>query len=487
MIRHDPVELRIIENLLQKEYPKFLKNSLPLSIHRINELIKLSQGAGTQNIKIESIKDNPCIRIKLPLSISLLVPSSTDMLSSKLMYHYDKFQPLAFLATYVTELNHFTMMRLYGDERIHEYFPDHNKENRIHNDVYDRFSFNTESVPEYSSLNFLLRQKAHSTVPTLSAETKAIAHCFKYAYWRIPSHDISGEYDSFHNLIYHSTGRLYEICDMFKTLVKIEKIYPTQHDLKFLNRYFKYRDVQAKILYDGTKYDCLQTNICVAEPLASNIQSGDMINAVIVNSHAFQPNNPKPKLILVNNVDSITKQPSVKDFKTLVSVIAHLHCKHAAKINFVETIPFVELASKLKTMLEIDDFFDPQWKSLLTDDTVNVSITALHPLLLKHDDTVDIVPPAIVNYLATHTKSISWEFLYEFISLIRNIPIDSSRTMYTLDRSTKNSIRLSSSYAKLQKLDLTNNALKTLFQDLPPLLNYVIYSRFLSRSFTRTV
>lgn len=483
MSRHDPVEIRIIENLLQKEYPKFLKNSLPMSVKRIDDLLEYSQCADIQNIKIESIKDNQCLRIKLPFSLSLLVPQSTDMLSSKFTYYPDKSTPSAFLAAYVVELNHFTILRLYGHERIREYFPDHNNAT-LTRDIYDRFSFNTRSVPEYSSLNFLHRQKAHSTATCMPNESKTAAFCFEHAYWHMPLHNICGEYDTFHNFIYHSVGQLHEICDVFKTLVKIEKVHTSQHKLTFLNKLFKYRQAHVKILYDGSMYDCLETNIYIVEPLASDsdIRPGAIINAIIINTHAFQHNALKPKLILVNKIGSVMKSPDLNNFRTLVSVISHLHCKHVSSINFVETIQIDKLALKLKTMLDIDDFFDSQWKSLLTDDYVNTSITALYPLLLRRDDAVHIVPPALVNYLLTHTKSISWQFLSEFVSLVLNLPLDSSRTMYKLDRSMQHSIRMSSSYAALQKIDRTNNILKTLFQDLPPLLNYIIYSRILSRS-----
>jgi len=481
-----PTEINIIERLLQKEYPSFLKNSLPLSIVRIRDLIKSSQGAVAQNIKIESIKDNQCLRIKLPHPISLLVPQSTHMLNSRFVYYPTKSIPSAFLAAYVVELNHFTMLRLYGHERIQEYFPDHNNAS-FTRDVYDHFSFNTESVPEYSSLNFLLRQKAHSTVPYLPNETKAIDLCFEHAYWHVPLHNICNEYDTFHNFIYNSTRKLRQICDVFKTLVKIERVYTSQHELNFLNRPFKYKQARVKILYDGTKHDCLETDIYVVGKLASDLRPGHIINAIMVNIHAFQHNDPKSKLLLVNKIGPIMTSPDTTNFKALVSVIAHLHCKHVPSINFVETIQVDELASKLKSVLEIEGFFDSRWSSSLTRDYVDVSITALHPLLLKHDDDVHIVPPALVNHLATHTKSISWDFLNAFISLMRNLPFDSTRTMYSLDRSVQNNIRLSSSYAALQKIDLTNNILKTFFQDLPPLLNYIVYSRILSRSSKRAV
>lgn len=482
MARRDPIEIRIIENLLQKEHPKFLKNSLLMSGKRIDDLLEYSQYADTQTIKIESIKGTLCLRIKLPLSLSLLVPQSTGMLSSKFTYYSDKSIPSAFLAAYVVELNHFTILRLHGHERIREYFPDHNKAT-LTRDVYDRFSFNTRSVPEYSSLNFLLRQKAHSVVTCMPNESRTAALCFEHAYWHIPLHNIYGEYDTFHNFIYHSIGKLHEMCDVFKTLVKIEKVCPSQHELKFHNRLFKYRQARVKILYDGSIHDCLETDIYVMESLASDpdIRPGVIINAIVANTHAFQPNT-LPKLILVNKIGSIIKSPNLNNFQTLVSVIAHLHCKHVSSINFVETIQVDELVLKLKTMLEIKDFFDSQWRSLPIDDYVSTSITALYPLLLKRGDAVHIVPPALVNYLLTRTKSISRQFLSEFVSLVLNLPLNSARSMYKLDRSTQHSIRMSSNYAALRKIDPTNNIPKTLFQDLPPLLNYIIYSRILSRS-----
>lgn len=478
MARHDDVERLILEDLLPAQCPKFLQNIIQVSLQRISDISQLSQGADIQNIKIESLKDNVCIRLNLPFPVSLLVPRSTEMLSHKLNHYYEN-NPVGLVAAYLPDLNRFTMLKLYGSERICDYFPERGAP-IFRKDIFDHFCPDIKPVPQYSSLNFLLQQKATSKTQVSHKETSLVAHCFEYAYWHMPSYDITGKYDPSHSFIYHTYQKIHEICDVYKTLVKIENVESQTHKLQFVQRELSYQNAHVKILCNGSEHDCIETNICMPEMLASNVQSGDIINAVIANCHRIM--DKIPKLILINKIGPIMRSPGPSDFKALVGLIAHLHCNQALDIKVIETLQMDDLVTKIKTLLSVDDFFNSTWNKALEKHSVDTSIIGLYPLLYKRDNSIHIIPPTLINYLSTLDNSHRLEFLYQFIMFINSINVNTKRTMCAFDRSAQHRIRMSDSYNALQKTDPSNKMWKTLFSDLPPLLNYVIYSRILSHS-----
>lgn len=479
MVRHDDVELILLENLVPNEYSSFMEKIIPVSTYRIRELNQFLQTGDLRNIPVKSIRENTCMRIKLRNSPMLFIPESTQLLTRKIIYFEDKMSFAGFMATYVPDLNHFTLLRVLDSEKLKQYF--FNNSINISKDIYQRFSPKTERLPEYSSLNFLLQHRATNVTRLSSYEINHLNHCFEFAYWHMPTHNIFEEYDLFHNFIYHSYHKIHEICDIFKTLIKIEKIDSPQHKLVFLKKLIKYRHVTVKILYGGTKCNYLETVLFVLEPLASQIRQGDIINGIIANCHKFSFNDHK--LILVNAIGNIIHTPSKSDLKTLTAIVAHLHNRHEQPTKFIESFTDDRLLSDINTLLTFNmDFFGTAWNSLLDKDSADVSITGLYPVLLRHDQTIYIIPPALISYLSPHKKFLRPDLLYEIVNLINSVPLCSDRTSQVLDRINQGRIRRSNSYAALQAADTSHELCKTLFSDLPHLLNYISYSRIISKS-----
>lgn len=478
MVRHDDVESLILENLVPKIYKSFAKKVIPVSKQRISDIKQHSQIDDIRDIQIKSVRDS-CMRIKLRNSLLLFIPESTRLLSRKVLYFEEKRIFAGFLATYVPDLNHFTLLHVLDRERLKQYFL--NESFDISRDIYQRLQPKTERLPEFSSLNFLLRYTATNVTQPLKQEIDYLNCCFMYAYWHMPAHNILEEYDSFHNFIYHGYRTIHEICDVFKTLIKIEKIDTAQHRLVFLKNPIKYRHVTAKILYGGTKFNYFETVLIVPESLAIQIRPGDIINGIIANCHKFHTNTHK--LILINAVGNIIHTPTTQDLKIPTSIAAHLHCKLKPPIKFIESIDSDKLLSDIEDLLTFDeDFFGTSWRHLLNNDAINVSVTGLNPVMLNYNKTIHIIPPALISYLSQYPKFLRLDLLYEIINLINSIPLRSDHTSRALGHATQSIIRKSDSYAILQKADKSNEICQTLFSDLPYLLNRISYSRILSRS-----
>ena len=417
------------------------------------------------------------MRIKLRNSLLLFIPESTRMLSRKVKYFEEKSTFAGFLATYTPDLNHFTLLRVLDRERLKQYFSNDGFE--LTRDVYHRLSPKTERLPEFSSLNFLLQYTATNTTRPTTAEIDHLNRCFEYAYWYMPTSNIFEEYDSFHNFIYHGYHKIHEICDIFKTLIRIEKIDPTQHRFTFLNKSIKYNHVAVKILCSGTKFTYLETALIVPDSLATQIKAGDIINGIVANCHKFHTNTNK--LILINMVGDIIRTPSKSNLKTLTAIAVHLYCKERLPNRYIESINSDELLSKLEALLTFDeDFFGTSWRSLLSNDSINVSVTGLNPILLNYNKKIHIIPPALISYLSPHPKFLRLELLYEIVNLINTIPLSSDHTSRALGRANQSTIRKSDSYDIIKKADKSNEICPTLFSDLPHLLNCISYSRIIS-------
>lgn len=477
MVRHDDVEILILEDLLPKEYRTFASRVIPVSKQRIQEIKHSSQPGDIRDIVLKSIRDNACMRIKLRNSILLFIPESTQLLSRKLMYYEDRMSFAGFLATYIPDLNHFTLLHVLGSDRLAQFFS--NKRFDTSRDIYQRLFPKTERLPEFSSLNFLLQHTATNTTRTEACERDHLNHCFEYAYWHMPTHNILEEYDSFHNFIYHSYHKIYEICDIFKTLIKIEKIDSVQHQLVFLKKPVKHRRATIKILMGGQSTTTLKQSLLIPEPLASQIQVGDIINGIIANCHKFNRN--IHRLILINAVGRIIRDKP--NLKILTTIAIHLYCKYELHKKHIESITVDELLSKIDDLLTTnEDFFGSSWNSTLSHDSVSASVMGLYPLLLNYDNTINIIPPALISYLSQRPKFLRMEYLYEIINLINLIPLSSDHTSRALGRANQSLIRKSNSYVALQKADKSNEICGTLFSDLPHLINYISYSKIISKS-----
>jgi len=479
MVRHDDVEILVLEDLLPKEYSTFASKVIPVSKQRIQEIKQSSQTGDIRDITLKSIRDNTCMRIKLRNSMLLFIPESTQLLSRKIMYFEDRMSFAGFLATYIPDLNHFTLLHVLDPGRLKQFFS--NETFDISQNIYQRFFPKTERLPEFSSLNFLLQYTATNTTRPEAHEIANLNHCFEYAYWHMPTHNILEEYDSFHNFIYHSYHKIYEVCDIFKTLIKIEKIDPVQHRMVFLKKQIKYRHVTVKIFYGRTQHNHPETVLLVPEPLASQIQIGDIINGIIANCHKFNLNTHK--LFLINAVGDIIRVPDKANLKILTAIAVHLYSKQELPKQHIESVTVDELYSKIGDLLTSDeDFFGAPWNSILSHDSLSASVTGLNPLLLNYENKINIIPPALISYLSQHPKFLRMEYLYEIVNLINIISLNSDHTSRSLGRDNQRLIRKSDSYAALQEADKSNEICKTLFSDLPRLINYISYSRIISKS-----
>ncbi len=480
MPSRENIEIQILEKLIEPSYPKFLTQLILVSSQRIAELTSRSV-PDIEHMRIESVKDNACIRLNLRLPLSLFSPQSFNLLSRKIHY-FDTRAPAAFLATYVQDLNHFTLMHLHGTKRIHEYFPN-SAQRVLVSDVYERFKFERNIPPQFSSLNFLLRNWATNIERPNITHSKIVDQCFTYSYWRLPAADINNDYDSFHNFIYHGYTELLETCDVFKTLVKIVKIDSSVHQFDFLQDRFQYRAIQGKILSKPPKFTSLNTRLFVVEPLASELEPGDIVNCIIIRRHAFK--NKNSLLVIAGKLGSIMRTPSLSDLKVLTSIAVHTHLNNLNAFKFIESITLTDLQQQLFTILSSNkEFFDESWSKLFDQDGLDVSITGLNPLLHKHDDFVYIIPPALLSYMSLH--NLRFDLFSDLVKLINLVKINDLRSTHSLDPATKGILRRSDHFNNLQKADPSNPLWKNLFDDLPHLLNYISYSRILARSFTIT-
>jgi hypothetical protein len=132
-----------------------------------------------------------------------------------------------------------------------------------------------------SSMNFLL---PGNTKEEAVGElwTQYVRSCYRYLCWNPPLEHF--DLSTIHSIFIHSSSHIFGIAKVYKTIVKIEKIEKGRRDeLRFANRNYSYADATTSMIFqDKEKIFARRLRIWVAEPHASELQEGDLVDCLVV-------------------------------------------------------------------------------------------------------------------------------------------------------------------------------------------------------------
>jgi len=347
----------------------------------------------------------------------------------------------------------------------------------IGNGVYAKFSHeNGGKYVQFSSTNIL---RLGGSSESVLDEEKIIDTCFEYAYWNLPVPRNMAP-STIHNLIYHSSNKIYEnnILELNKTLIKIIKINRKPETLTILktnNVKCLYADVII-LVDDGNKISSEKRTLFLAENIANYFTEGDLFTGLILRQNFSQPYNS----IVIG---SVGKKIDSNDLTHLLSIVIQ------NKLQFLEensSITYVDKLSNLSVSVsEIiennsieNGIFDSSFKSLSNfENKINQSIEKLFPLYINDDESIHQLSPTIISFLLSYDAKIlqNTDTLTKIIKILDLISVNSK----TWGESARLQLELSNNKTDL----LTSTTKNLLIENLPILVNMMMYSRIFSQNF----
>lgn len=426
-------------------------------------------------IQIPSLKGSYCFRIQFRLPVTVLIPKSAQLLTGIIPYYKSNKGtfPIAYVAAYSPNLNHFSLIRLHGN-RVRDYFSDARQ--FLHNDACVQY-INEEGTPmEFSSLNFLERQ---NTVQRNLPEDgiQVIRRCFEFSFWKIPPFDMNRDYSAMHHFIYNNNARIRAIYRVFKTILKIEELRTTRRRIGFIPQDFSYLEATARfIAEDGDAFTSKKSRLIIAEPSASSLKVNDIITCLLVAPQKIRGEMP-PGLVLIGSIGSKIMRT---DYRSVMSMVFwKLNQRLSFTSKLLESLPKVELKEATKRITKSNHMLlDPHFLDNF-DENFEESLAKMHPCFIQHYDRVYSIPPPLLNYLITNNFSITKkpELFAKLVDLINTIEpkdrfFDSNRRM---------AIRTSQLACELQKSGDFGNKWEEFLWNLPRLSNRMVYARIISQ------
>ena len=426
-----------------------------------------------REIQIAGLKGSYCFRIRFRLPVTALIPTAAQLLTGRLTYYRSAYAtcPIAFVATYLPNLNHFTLLRLYGD-RAGDYV---DANGALTGDACVKFVTRSGRKMEFSSLNFMERQSA--TQENISTDgISAIRRCFEFSFWKIPPLAMGWDYSSMHYFIYNDNRKIRAIYRIFKTIFKAEEIGTYKRSMGFTPHGFKYVEATGRLLSEeGGSLVSKRSRLFIAEQPASRLKANDVVTCLLAVPERIGGQMP-PRMVLVGTVGSGTLK---SDYRSIISIVFwRMNQRLSDTSKLAESLLADDLRSETRKIIEANPrLFGPSFLDGF-DENFQKSLSLLRPCFLPHEDRVYSVPPALLNYLITNGLCVAEKpgLLARLVALVNTIDL---RSGFFYESGRMMDIRRSRPVQELQKHgDL--EALRSLLRDLPRLSNRMVYSRVIS-------
>ena len=348
---------------------------------------------------------------------------------------------------------------------------------KIGSGLYTKYAHRGQYV-KFSSPNILLLGGSNPS-PIIDYSKKIIDKCFEYAYWNLPTP--KGEKSTtINNLIFHGGRDIYynHVLKLNKTLIRIIKIKKELREFFFLDKkQIKYYEATVSILVDdGNKISSETRIVFLMENIVNLFNEGDIFTGLIL-----QQNIKQPYYSLV--IGSLGKKIESNDLISLISILIQKKLQYLeenSSITYVDKI--TKLSIDVSEMIDNnsigDDVFDSSFK-LISDFENNVkkSIEELFPLYINNDGDVHQLSPTIISFLLDHDSKIlsDKKAISVIIKLLNSLKIDSG----DWDDDARSQLRISSTKSN----PLTSSTLNLLLENIPLLVNIMVYSRIFSQNF----
>jgi len=347
----------------------------------------------------------------------------------------------------------------------------------IGNGVYAKFSHeNGGKYVQFSSTNILRLGGSNESVLD---EAKIIDICFEYAYWNlpVPRNMVSS---TIRNLIYHSSDRIYEnnVLELNKTLIKIIKIerkFEILTILKTNNVKCLYADVII-LVDDGNKISSEKCKIFLIENITNYFKEGDIFTGLILRQNFSQPYHS----IVIG---SVGKKIESNDLTHLLSIVIQnklQSLEENSSITYVDKLN--NLAVNVSEIIENNSveegIFDSTFKSISDfENKMNQSIEKLFPLYINDNEAVHQLSPTIISFFLSYYPEMlqKRDKLISIIKILDLISVNSKEW----GESARSQLEISN----IKSSHLTSTMENLFIENLPILVNMMMYSRVFSQNF----
>ncbi len=406
-------------------------------------------------------------KIKFSVPITNHVPTAFKLLHEKIRNSYNA-GVTEFLPYYMLDLNHVSLSKIgnAGDSSV----------NSIGDGLYTQYSHEKSGkYAQFSSTNVLLLGGSNENV---LKGTEIIDRCFEYLYWNLPVPK-NMKPPTINNLIYHSSSQIYKnnILELNKTIIKIIKIGRTESltILKTRNVKCLYADVII-LVDDGDKIFSEKRRLFLIESVANLFKEGDIFTGLILSQNYSQP-----YYSIV--IGTVGKKIESNDLTSLISIVMHKKLQYLeenSSITYVDKI--TTLSVDVSEMIDSNSIgngvFDSSFK-LINDFENNVkkSIEELFPLYINNDGDIHQLSPTMISFLLSYDLKIlsDKKAIPVIIKLLNLLKINS--TGWSDD--ARSQLRISSTKSN----PLTSSIQNLLLENMPLLVNMMVYSRIFSQNF----
>lgn len=481
--RRDPVEKRLLEILIPKfdeENNTGLGKKILLDASDLNyEIERHVPSPDDKKIQIKWLKNDVCFRIKFSLPVLLLFHVSTR--HSRELHGYfkplaqDFTVPSAFIPTYNCNLNHLTLLKTSMFEKTRSWFGLNEGEEEEY--ICKKMVSEKETPMSQSSMNFLLQE--NSIQENVSASVaKNVMNCFENFYWRPPLMlNADFKYSTIHNMIYHSWHRIFSSHRIYKTIAKINDLQKNRYSFRFGRKKITFVWGNASILFqDDQRFYNKDTNLAIAEPDASRIGKGDVVNCIIDRPIFSQLARP-PKTILSgvvgNTIDST-------DLKSLIAITIWKKMQEIDEKTQLCKVGYLkDIKSQVQHLIHSNRKVFDQFQNIYFDECFRKSLNDLYPLILEKDEIVYHVPPPLMSFLLAKEIPIfeSKESLVKLLELVDLITPDTHFGVITKLRFSK--------LGEEVQMGPCKTHWESILENLPRIANRIYYSRIFARSATQ--
>lgn len=376
-----------------------------------------------------------------------------------------------FVPCYVLNFNHVSLSKIGVHSTLDSSI------NSIGNGIYTKYSHeNGGKYVQFSSTNILRLGGSNENV---LEDKEIIDNCFEYAYWNLPAHRNTFS-STINNLIYHSSDKIYEnnVLELNKTLIKIIKIRRKIESLTILKTW-NIRCLFADVVIlvdDGNKIFSKKHTVFLIESIANSFKEGEMFTGLILGQNFSQP-----YYSIV--IGSVGKKIESDNLTHLISIVMQ------NKLQFLEensSVTYVDKISKLSVdVSEIikndfieDKIFNSSFKSISDfENNVEKSIEKLFPLYIIDDGEIHQLSPTMISFLLSYDSKIlnDKKVIFQIIKILNLVKVNSK----IWGAAALSQLNISSG----QSNPLTSSTLNLLLENMPLLVNMMVYSRIFSQNF----
>lgn len=402
------------------------------------------------------------------------VPSCFRFLTGNTFYN--KYQFAEYIPSYLPNLNHIALLVRYNN-RTREF--GNNPDGILRKYVYEGGRKMT-----FSSLNLLLRHnhKAKSLDPKTHSAVKS---SFEFCYWNLPSPLSQPEVSCIDNLIYSKSERILRVWMTRKTLIKIISVKDRAEKRTILEQEVSVKFAQALVLSDdGNQLRSEKMSLFLTEEVADSVSENDIFNAVLVSE--VNPNSRIGRHIIIGKIGKIVTPNNMKSlvsialWKMLQILEDNSSPTRVGTVNQVKS-EITTIIQNNSEMFSAENFSSEMlgWTKDLSK-KISQCIEDLSPLFFEDDENIYQLSPVLMGFIASHSPENlqNKQFLLSLVKLFDTIKVNAN--FWGHDAIMK--LRVSASYESIQSA--SSFSTQKILDNLPRLLNRMIYSRIFSQHYT---